>query len=379
MPRRRFLIVGPQRSGTTVTMAAVAGHPDATTCGDELRVEPFFTRGSAAFTYGHESWAERSRSFGALFDALTLVEPRPTLRAHGMKVAVGTPELAMDLANCLRAHLEDLHVVLVRREDVVAQFASLHRAQATGVWHSWQQADATQLSLTIPVEQFTAYATSSLRVLNQLRTLRHSHAFLEASYEHTVVGRHWDELFRFLGLDECQPTWLAAKKVSPPPSDYVANYAELGAALQRIELPAEAVELRHANARAEAQLREEAPSLLIDRAHEELLRGGLEAAERLAMMALQSAQEIPPRQRRKGFEVLEATWDQTDPGPHALRQVDRLEPFHADDGDWILLAGIVRYHAGQHARGLDDLARAASEKNNERARRLHAEWRRNPT
>ena len=43
--RKRFVIVGMARSGTTVTLQALQGHPDVRTAMDEIRVDPFFTRG----------------------------------------------------------------------------------------------------------------------------------------------------------------------------------------------------------------------------------------------------------------------------------------------------------------------------------------------
>lgn len=125
MTRTRFLIVGSPRSGTSVTHACIQGHPQATGAEDEVRVEPLFTRGIAAFTFGNESWPERQRGYRALFDAIAGGGDDPAIRAHGMKVTLGTPEEAMDLANTLRDHLPSVRVVLVHREDLVAQYASL--------------------------------------------------------------------------------------------------------------------------------------------------------------------------------------------------------------------------------------------------------------
>ena len=48
----RFLIIGYQRSGTTVISHLLRGHPDVSSLGGELRIEPFFSHGTRVFTGG---------------------------------------------------------------------------------------------------------------------------------------------------------------------------------------------------------------------------------------------------------------------------------------------------------------------------------------
>ena len=46
----RYILVGPARSGTTVTHLALKGHPNVSAVRDEVRIDPLFTQGMGAFT-----------------------------------------------------------------------------------------------------------------------------------------------------------------------------------------------------------------------------------------------------------------------------------------------------------------------------------------
>ena len=47
---QRFLTVGTQRSGTTVSHVALRGHPDVRAVSDEIAIDPFFTDGRSVFS-----------------------------------------------------------------------------------------------------------------------------------------------------------------------------------------------------------------------------------------------------------------------------------------------------------------------------------------
>ena len=83
----------------------------------------------------------------------------------------------------------------------------------------------------VSTELFLDYARASRKSLAQLRSLRHTHALLEVSYERTIVGGLWHEVFAFLDLPPMAPAWLTMQKVAPPPRDYIAGYDGLVAGL----------------------------------------------------------------------------------------------------------------------------------------------------
>ena len=138
MKTERFIVLGMQRSGTTVTHVCLAGHPEVCMAPDEVYVEPFFTRGLAAFTGGKESYKDRQDGYARLFDLIAGFRAKESTRAVGFKVAIGSANDARDVANCLSEYLPDLKVILVHRSDLAAQFGSLQRAIASGEWHAWE-------------------------------------------------------------------------------------------------------------------------------------------------------------------------------------------------------------------------------------------------
>jgi len=377
MPRSRFLVVGSQRSGSSVTHTCIVGHPEATGTGDEVRAEPLFTRGIAAFTCGNDTWPERQRGYRALFDALSLRDDDPAIRAHGMKVALASPSEAIDVANTLRDHLPDVRIVLIRRDDLIAQYASLHRAQATGIWHSFHGAASNSKPIAIATGPFLDYARDCRRILAQLRTLRHSHALLEVEYERTVVGGLWHEIFAFLGLTRLPPTWVAMQKVSPPARASVAGYDDLLAALQQLPQADEQQELAAARARAEARLGDDSVLTLVSRAQIALAAGRFDEAERAALAALDRAPQPIGTMRQAAFDALEAAWDGLGSVARALAGLQRLAAAYADDARLAMLRGVVLGFAQRAPEAIAEFERALRlDPGLLRARTLLADWRR---
>jgi hypothetical protein len=92
--KTRYLIVGMARSGTTVTHRALYGHPKVCALDDEIRVDPFFTRGIEAFTVGGANPWERENGSLQLFDALTSFEPGDPDPSGLWRPVSGTPSPA---------------------------------------------------------------------------------------------------------------------------------------------------------------------------------------------------------------------------------------------------------------------------------------------
>ena len=132
----RYIVVGPARSGTTVTHLCLAGHPNVSALNDEVPVRPFFTEGISTFTHGNDLEEERNRGYLALFDAMCTLRRPGELKACGLKTAIPKHHDAVDFVKAVKAFLPELRIVLTVREDVVAQYGSLLLAKKTGQWHS---------------------------------------------------------------------------------------------------------------------------------------------------------------------------------------------------------------------------------------------------
>lgn len=241
------------RSGTTVTLQALQGHPNVRACMDELKVTPFFTQGVGAFTVSGVNDYERDHSYGLLLDAMTMIPcslhgkdlmgyggtdafPKGEILASGVKVAVSTIDEAELLSASLAKYesLKDVAIVRVERRDLVAQCASLWRAKRSGRWHSFYSSPATvadpKAPFEIPEGDFHFYCDEAAAVRGSFDRLAKSHRVIEVSYEDEIARMGpaaFQRTFSFLGLPQISPTWLGSEKVAPPIESFVLNSRRL--------------------------------------------------------------------------------------------------------------------------------------------------------
>lgn len=275
--RRKFIILGMQRSGTTVTHVCLNGHPHVTMPSDEVMTSPFFTRGLATFTGGKESYADRMLGYEKLFELLTSLHATDETQAIGFKTAVGNHHEALEVCTSVREYFPDVRIILVSRDDLVAQCGSLVRAEKSGEWHAWEGQKQSELDgkLTIDVERFREYASGCKQTVAQLRSLSTTHALLDFRYEsHIAPGVDHASLFDFLDLPQVEVSWLRMKKVAPPARDFIANYDALATELEAMASPGEAEELKAGRAHRTAIARREQPNFLMTRATHALETGG---------------------------------------------------------------------------------------------------------
>lgn len=235
-PLTRYLIIGCPRSGTTALHMAMQGHPSVSTLTDELETTPFFAKGLSSFTCGAESEAEKKGGHIALFDAMTSITAVPENTHRGAKVCARSPEEAAVLVDSLRTYMPGMRVILTIRDDLVAQYGSLRKARRSNVWHSWNPGADTERNKPLKMNGwlFRRYALNTLEVIRTLRTLTKSHHVLECSFERLLAESDdiYRESFAFLGLEARPVVWLKARKVNPPPADYIHNYNALTRILQ---------------------------------------------------------------------------------------------------------------------------------------------------
>lgn len=280
MAAKRFLVLGMQRSGTTVTHVCLSGHPNVSMAVDEVLPRPFFTRGLATFTGGKESFQDRKDGYRALFDLIAGARANEHTLAIGLKVAIGGAADAIDIANCLREYLDGVRIILVHRNDLVAQLGSLRRAVLSGEWHAWEgERPRSSQRIALPPEEFERYAADAVAVLAQLRSLATTHELMEFGYESDIVpGDRFGALFEFLGLPVVPMPWMKMAKVAPPPAEYIANYDELTAVQAQLSPPAPAELEQAVRDRRREGAADERPLFLGYRACESLDRGQPEEA-----------------------------------------------------------------------------------------------------
>lgn len=228
---RRILVVGMQRSGTTVTLGCLAGHPETDVLKEEIHASFF---GAAVGTRNDrgESRADRTRSFLQVFDHVA--GRRPGSSVVGFKTALPDAEYAARLVACLQTHGPGIDLIVTRRRDLVAQLGSLRRAEKSNAWHSrvGVSMSAHKTRVRISSAELAGYVAGCVASHALLDALKAGRRTLELEYERDIVGgTAWSRLFEFLGIDDRPPDWLRLRKHSPAPDSYIENYAGLSAEL----------------------------------------------------------------------------------------------------------------------------------------------------
>lgn len=239
MESRRFLVVGMQRSGTTVTQAQLIDHPEVAIARQEIAATCFWTSVLSQTSRG-ETCADRSRSVREVLDHLA--GHRPGVAATGLKTALPSAGHAARLAGCLRTHAPDLALIVVRRNDLVAQFGSLRRAQATGTWHSSdRQPSQHDLRVAFTRDELAAYVQDCVDCDRLLESIGTGRPVLALDYERDVAtGGDRQQIAAFLGIDARRGTPARLRKVSPDANAYIDDYASHRAALPELLAAAQA-------------------------------------------------------------------------------------------------------------------------------------------
>ena len=235
---KKYIIIGQARSGTTVIHLFLKGHPHVSALNDEVKITQLFEKGISAYTFGSDLPSEKNRATRKIYDLLALLNADAATKAAGIKCAVGTVEQAKVFVEQIKATFSDVNIILIVREDVLAQFGSMLRAKKTGKFHSWRKENKkSPSSITIDHGRYSQYLLSNIEIVDLLRSLKQTNNFLEISYEKDIlIGQEYcKKLYDFLELDYIKPTWLNSNKVAPPPNKYIANYDKLKLAEKEIK------------------------------------------------------------------------------------------------------------------------------------------------
>lgn len=210
----RFVIVGMQRSGTTVTHDYLQGHPEVGTPAEEVHAA-FFAAGDAS-----------GSRFLDVFDHVAGRQSEH--RAVGLKTALPSAAHAVRIADRLR-QLPAVRVVLVERADLVAQLGSLRRAQSVGTWHRDRQthSDRSAMRIRIGADEFAHYVADVEQSLAPLRALDGGR-LLRLGYERDIASSQFGaELSAFLGITPRGAEVVRLAKIAPAAADYIEDHAAL--------------------------------------------------------------------------------------------------------------------------------------------------------
>jgi len=338
---RRFLLVGMQRSGTTVTRAQLESHPQVAMFRDELHTA-FFATAIGTRSRTGETREDRTTSLLEVWDHL--VGPRPDVVAGGIKTALPSAAYAARLVGCLQEHGPGIDLIVVHRRDLVAQLGSLKRAQAAGVWHRRANAAAADIDRRVRITDaelagYVRECIDSHRLLAQLADGRRT---LHLDYDDDIVaGRDWPRLCEFLAIEPLPRPEGSFRKFSPPAIDYIDDYLAHSAAL-----PALVEAVRRTPAPAPVFDTEESRLFLLYRAHRAIAKGRPDAAVPDVLAALDAPADWGTEARDWACDLLAEALERAGDAVLAETVAARLAASWPDDAHVVALVGRIRRALG---------------------------------
>jgi hypothetical protein len=341
MPGHEFIILGRQRSGTSVTHACLRGHPEVASHPEELHATLFRALPPSGLP-PEESVEERRQAYRDVLAQLTRRSQDET-RARGIKTAVYSEESSIDLVNCLQDYLPHAKVILVQREDLLAQYASLLIAERSGRWHRLEREERADPSeLHIPLDEFLKYVRDCRASAAQFDRLRSSHQVLDFQYEVDIgQGIAHEKLFGFLQLTAIEPTWLGMRKISPPIESYLSNHVELREALNSIDaLPSTEAEDRAQQRRSSEHLGD-GSVFSLHRSTQLLDAGESRHAHQVLMRAIRQGIEGDEQVQKWAIQLLERALEEIGDVDLAEASLQDCEPGYSSNSEYLELRAKV--------------------------------------
>lgn len=231
MKKVKYIILGHERSGTTITAFLIKDHPLVSAPRYEVGFTPFYDQGINAYTLKKNENEINQNSFNQLFDVLSGVNQKESTTTYGIKTAINRPEAAKVVYNTVTNYLDkDIRIIFVHRENLTAQYGSFLRALKSGYWHTWQQNnEVTDLKITADRKAFIQYVINALKINSILKKLENSCKFISLSYEKDILPNNIENFYKvydFLGL-AYPDIQFPLQKVAPGAEDYMVNYSAL--------------------------------------------------------------------------------------------------------------------------------------------------------
>jgi hypothetical protein len=237
-----FLIIGVQRSGTSVIHANLGSHPYIECLTGELKMDPLLLQGADLFTNTPcDMPLEMEIGWRELFKALTSLNRTKHTLLGGAKIAVADYFSALRLFVAISSTFPDLKIILIERKDKVAQFGSWKKAQETNIYCSTTKLDNVG-KIVINEGEFRKYFKDGAKTDETLLRLSETNPFYHCYYEDISIdpNKFIVDIYRFLDV---RPIKFKNKiqKLLPAPEDYISDYAEITKLFQDLKSSSNAI------------------------------------------------------------------------------------------------------------------------------------------
>lgn len=233
----RFCVLSNARSGSTALCALLRQHPDVICHREIFSKKKIFTSTSPALNLPH-TVEDRDRDPLGFLSELERrsLEHRPVF---GFKLLFAQQEVA--LQHVLAS--EDYRIVMLSRDNTLAQYSSLLIAQATGVWHRSKHQPASEaVRVEFEPDRFRRFSAGVRQLQSDAESelRRRNREWFAVEYKEIAdPGKAW-AMFEFLGLEptgqaaRCVRTMPQVKQNTPRILDRFSNPDDVAAAMREI-------------------------------------------------------------------------------------------------------------------------------------------------
>jgi LPS sulfotransferase NodH len=231
---RKFLVIGMPRSGTTLVCQLLNSHPEIFSYNEVFSRPGFLIPRFFHLSPRTQQRLLRLRSLdpGLLFRRFVNGPHSESIKAVGFKAMWGHIEEHAFLKNLI---LQDpqLHLIYIKRENLVSCVLSQLLAQSTKVWNSGSDPWSLDNQFSVPLEDFSRLVRTRgdahEKCGEQMEVLRTTHQVLELDYdflcrEPSINVRAMTD---FLQVPRHPLATLHRKRNARPLSEWIQNYAEL--------------------------------------------------------------------------------------------------------------------------------------------------------
>jgi len=236
-----FVLLGPQRSGTTIVSLALIGHSDILFYGElfnhemnkriSIAAREILGSGvkipSELSNYGIKACGAKENGYAYLNRFYSLDVP---FSAIGYKMLYTNAIRGLPNRSAWDYIVEhtEIKIIHLQRENLLEIVCSIARANINNLWHTYQAVETNRFSLA-PVECLT-YFKSIHRIPMRARGLLKTHQVLDLEYNQvdSDFQGSMSRIFAFLDVDTEMKTSKKLAKISQlQPNEEIINYQEL--------------------------------------------------------------------------------------------------------------------------------------------------------
>lgn len=238
----RFMVIGMQRSGTSVTFDMLYNHPNVSALQGEIFIKPFFDKGLDTFTQGNKC-SDLEIEFGhrIIFDAISSFNYNKDTKANGLKCTVNTlSDAKIFRVQSTKINISNLRYIFLIRENLLDQYLSLVRAKITGKWHSFYQSkvNISKTKINFNREDYINYIIDGLYIQQVLIDISKEVDSIIIEYENELclnMEAVQIKLYEFLNLPFFQVK-SRYNKIQNNVKELICEYDELYTLFQSIKI-----------------------------------------------------------------------------------------------------------------------------------------------